>query len=219
MGMHPLLIAGLDLFLGAQCAACTAPGPAICPACHDALQCEALRGTTRPLLDIPVVAANDYRPILEHIIPTYKDDGALHLSRLLGRRLATAVHQLEPPADAVLVPVPSTRTAVRRRGYDHARRLAGAAARHLGLRWEPRIHRRGREASQRTLGATGRHRNVDGHMSARPGSGPVILVDDVITTGASLAEAARAARAVGMVVAGAAVLGDADRPKSPNSLQ
>lgn len=217
--MNSFWIAALDLFLGAQCAACGAPGPSVCPACRDALGKESPHEVTRSLVDFPVVASNDYRPILEHVIPTYKDDGALHLNRMLGQRLAVAVQHLHPLAGMLLVPVPSTGVAVRRRGYDHARRLAAAAARAIGLPWASLIQRRGRDASQRTLNAAGRRRNVEQQMRARPRAATIILVDDVITTGASLMEAARAARAVGMPVHGAAVLGDADRPKLHNVLQ
>lgn len=209
--MHPILIAGLDLFLGARCAACDAPGPSICPECWRILSREQPRIVHRPCLDFTVAAANDYRPILQHVIPTFKDDGALHLGRMLGSRLARVISGLRLPAETLVVPVPTTPAAVRRRGFDHGRRLAAVAAAKSGHRWSSLVKRENPGRSQRALNAASRQFNLAGQMRARRSAQPILLTDDVITTGASLAEAARAVRAIGGEVVGAAVLGDADR--------
>ena len=134
---------------------------------------------------LPLVAANPYRPLLATAIPRYKDDGALHLERVLADRLSEALRALGPPPDAVLVPVPSRPSAVRARGFDHGMRLAG-------------------------LGARSRARNMLGAMRAGRVPGVAVLVDDVVTTGSSLTEACRALRAAGVPVLGAATIADAD---------
>lgn len=61
------------------------------------------------------------------------------------------------------------------------------------------------------LGAAARGSNVAGTMVSRPSQSPVVLVDDVVTTGATLREAIRALRAAGVDVAGVATVADADR--------
>lgn len=209
--MREFLVPAAHLFLGAECAVCRAPGWGACSQCAEALARSVPRLVQRPRLTVPVVAANDYRPQLESLVPVFKDDGGLHLAGLLSRRLALAVGCLQPPPSCCLVPVPSLPAAVRRRGLDHAAVLARRASRLLGLRWCPLVRRFDAGLDQRRLGAAGRQLNVSASMRAKGAGFPVILVDDVCTTGASLVEGIRALSAAGVVVLGAAVVGDADR--------
>ncbi len=110
----------------------------------------------------------------------------------------------------VLVPVPSTTRAARERGGDHMRRLASSVARRQRLRCDAllRVGRPIQDAAG--LGAAARTANVAGAYVCRGGAparaGPVILVDDVITTGASLREATRCLTAAGYRVQAFAVI-------------
>ncbi len=120
---------------------------------------------------------------------------------------------LVPTGGVLLVPVPSSRAAVRERGQDHARRLAAAAARALrsdgrAARALPLLAPARRTADQSGLSSAERAANLAGalRVRGRPPPGPVVLVDDVVTTGATLVEAARALRAAGVPVTGAAVV-------------
>lgn len=108
-------------------------------------------------------------------------------------------------APVLLVPVPSGRGAVRARGHDPARRIALAAAGELRRAGTSArvlaVLRQGREmADQSGLNSRQRLDNLAGALAVAPGGarllagGPVVLVDDLMTTGASLAEAARAVR-------------------------
>ncbi|KAF3465747.1 ComF family protein [Streptomyces sp. Tu 3180] len=110
------------------------------------------------------------------------------------------------PGAVLLVPVPSARRAVRARGHDPARRIAFAAAgalRRGGVpaRVLPALRQRRHVADQAGLDSRRRLANLAGALVVVPGcdrlllDGPVVLVDDLMTTGASLAEAARAVRA------------------------
>ncbi|MFJ4337207.1 ComF family protein [Streptomyces sp. NPDC088915] len=123
----------------------------------------------------------------------------------------------------LLVPVPSSRRSVRARGHDPTRRIALAAAARLrragrDARVVPVLRQRRYVADQAGLGARGRLANLSGALEVVPGgarllatgpaagrtagrgagpaAGTVVLVDDLMTTGASLAEAARALGAV-----------------------
>jgi predicted amidophosphoribosyltransferase len=117
----------------------------------------------------------------------------------------------------LLVPVPSARRAVGARGHDAARRIALAAAGVLRrggcpVRVPEVLRQRRRVTDQSGLGARQRWENVAGALGVVPGggrvlaAGPVVLVDDLMTTGASLAEAARAVMEAGGRIAGAAVV-------------
>ncbi|MFC7310484.1 ComF family protein [Streptomyces monticola] len=110
------------------------------------------------------------------------------------------------PGPVLLVPVPSARRAVAARGHDPARRIALAASRELrrtgvGARVFPVLRQRRRIADQSGLNSRQRLENVTGALDVAAGAGRllaehrVVLVDDLMTTGASLAEAARALRA------------------------
>ncbi|MDH6629244.1 putative amidophosphoribosyltransferase [Streptomyces sp. LBL] len=105
----------------------------------------------------------------------------------------------------VLVPVPSARRAVRARGHDPARRIALVAARELRRTGTPArvaavLRQRRAVADQAGLNSRERLANLAGALAVVGGGGrllaggPVVLVDDLMTTGASLAEAARAVR-------------------------
>jgi predicted amidophosphoribosyltransferase len=103
----------------------------------------------------------------------------------------------------VLVPIPTSRSAFRRRGY----RVVELVARRAGLRTE-RLLTVGRVAAdQRGLDREARRRNVADSLCARPAAGlRIVVIDDVVTTGATLEEAARALRASGAEVIGAATI-------------
>lgn len=112
------------------------------------------------------------------------------------------------------MPVPSARRQVRARGHDPARRIALAAAgrlRRAGVpaRVAPVLRLRRAVADQAGLGAAQRRENLAGALEVRRGGAravagaEVVLVDDLVTTGATLAEAARAVRAAGLGAAGA----------------
>ncbi|WP_320780022.1 ComF family protein [Streptomyces sp. CRN 30] len=128
-----------------------------------------------------------------------------------GRRDATAVPPVAQGGAAVrepvlLVPVPSSRGAVRARGHDPARRIALAAAGELRRTGTPArvlgvLRQRRPVADQAGLDSRQRLENLAGALAVAAGGGRllaggrIVLVDDLMTTGASLAEAARALRA------------------------
>ena len=206
--MHPFLDSAADLLLGATCPGCGTPEWGVCRGCRAVLD-EAPGGTFVLADGLTVSWARAYRPVLEHVIPRYKDDGALHLERLLGGLLAEAASALGDDAPT-LVPVASLPRAVRRRGFDHARRLTARAARRTGLPWRPLLRRVNGGSDQAGLSRSARRDNVVGTMRARAFAAPVLIVDDIVTTGATLREARRALEISGVRVVGAAVIARVD---------
>lgn len=209
-----MLDALLDLVLPQACAGCGGP-VAWCRACADVLAEAAARPLGRVRPDpVPVrypqaaAAAAVYEGAVRGALLAHKERGRLGLVQPLGVALAAAVRCLDPPPGVVLVPVPSTRAAVRARGHDHALRLARTAARSVpGARVAPLLSAVRRLGDQSGLDAAGRAANLAGaYCAAATCAVVVVVVDDVVTTGASIAEAVRALTAAGAQVHGAATV-------------
>jgi predicted amidophosphoribosyltransferase len=214
-----VLDAVLDLVVPQACAGCGTTGTRWCRACAAALTALAARPLGRtapspaPAGFPPAAAAGRYAGPVRAALLAHKERGRLGLVNPLGRALCAAVLVLGPTDPFVLVPVPSDPATVRRRGHDATRRLARAAARDLrrhGLpaRASPLLAHSRPVADQAGLDSRSRSANLAGAVRVRrPVVGVhVVLVDDVVTTGASLAEAARALTAAGARVLGAATV-------------
>ena len=211
-----------DLLLGARCHGCGQPWWGICPRCRQQL------GSRCPFFTAPIpcpagfpvtVTSSTYDPILRGVISAHKERQALALTSLLAERLALSVHGLlASEAYAVrtstiaLVPIPSASSTVRRRGFDATASMARVAARRLRCRYQLRVRsaliQARRVVDQAGLGATARQENLAGAFRLRRpiSTGAAVLVDDLVTTGSSLTEAARALRAAGIIVLGAATV-------------
>ena len=208
--MYTWIDAAADLLLGSTCPGCSLPGWGVCQSCRSIVKQAPVRA--RAAVDVPVIAASPYRPVLEHVIPRYKDDGALHVERFLGELLAIALGRISAASDGdlVVVPVPSLPRNVRSRGFDHTRRLAARAASSTGLETKAVLRRGNGGADQSGLGREARRNNVTGSMRARALAKPVVIVDDIVTTGATLREACSALKRAGVEVIGAAVIAEVD---------
>ena len=187
-----------DLILPRPCVACGRPDGPLCRWCGPAGAPAAVRVTA-----LAVWAAGGYDAGLRTALLAYKERGRLDLARPLGTLLAGAVDAAVAGQDGpvCLVPVPSSARARRDRGGDHVLRLARAAggSRHLGV---VRALRLTREVSDSAgLGRRQRAANLADAFAAdppRPGPAPLaVIVDDIVTTGATLREAARALELAG----------------------
>lgn len=106
------------------------------------------------------------------------------------------------PLPHLLLTVPLHRSRLRQRGYNQALELARPLARQLGVPLQHGVlHRPRRTEAQTELDAVGRRRNVRGAFALRPGialPAHVAILDDVMTTGATLAECARVLKRAGV---------------------
>ncbi len=213
------LTALVELALPVDCAGCGAGDVRLCPGCRDLLDVEPGPPPQSParralLTGVPVATCGRFEGRVARMVHAWKDGGRHDLTSVLAEVLARAVRSLEPAAGTVLVPVPSSPGAVRRRGGDVVADLARAAAVRAGLppRGGPRLRQVRRTRDQASLGVGERASNVDQAfgpsrwMVPRPGGRGCIVVDDVLTTGASAAEAVRAVRSLGWSVAGVATV-------------
>ncbi|BBD78990.1 ComF family protein [Aerosticca soli] len=136
---------------------------------------------------------------LDRLEARFKFGGDLAAGRTLARLWAMETPPL--PLPQWIVPVPLSRRRLRGRGYNQALELARVLGRQLGVSCRPDLLRRNRDtAAQTGLDAAGRRRNVRDAFSARAvrGVGHVAVLDDVFTTGATLAACTRALRRAGV---------------------
>ncbi|WP_231851703.1 ComF family protein [Modestobacter italicus] len=217
-----------DLVLPRTCAGCALPGAVLCRRCRTLLTRPRLAQPRRhPPGFPPTVAAGAYAGPVQPAVIAFKEHGRAELAGPLGTALGLAVAAvlLGVPdgggGPVLLVPVPSAAAAVRRRGRDHVRELADVAAAELRAAGVPAhpaplVSRAGsrRVRDSAGLDAVQRRANLAGRYRARPAPGArVVLVDDVVTSGATLTEAARALRAAGHQRVLAAVV--AATPRQP----
>jgi len=199
---------------GQLCAACDADlprlGNSLCPRCALASPAGALCGRclARPPGYDATLAALEYRFPADVLVHALKFRGELSLAALLGRLLAERVAGSEP-VDCVL-PVPLSAARLRARGYNQAMEIARRAARATGAPLDARLCERSRDTpAQAELRWAEREKNVRGAFRCTvPLRASVIaVVDDVMTTGATLDELATtlkragASRVVNWVVA------------------
>jgi ComF family protein len=232
VGFEDGLAAAGDLLLGASCHGCGQPWWGICPTCRQEL------ASQKPFVTTPVpcpdgfpttITSSPYDRILRRVINAHKERQALLLTRFLAERLALSVHALLASkayglrrTRIVLVPIPSAARTVRRRGFDATRAMARLAARRLRGQYlistRSALGQARPVADQAGLGARARQQNLAGAFRIRrpiKTGAAVILVDDLVTTGSSLAEAARALREARIPVLGAATVAATVRLRSP----
>jgi predicted amidophosphoribosyltransferase len=219
----PLRDAFVDLLLGGVCAGCRRPGRPVCPACRAALGgSEPFRAWPDPVPPglAPPTATAVYDGVVRSVLVAHKERARYPLAGPLGEALALAIRSGLVAAGARaawLCPVPSTPARVRARGHDPLGRITAAGARRLrrggyDVRVAGALRITRRLADQSELTARQRAENlagafaVRGSWPARLTGQPVVLVDDVLTTGATLAEACRALSVAGVPVLGCAVI-------------
>ncbi|MCR6690493.1 phosphoribosyltransferase family protein [Cellulomonas sp.] len=231
-----LRAAGLELLtlvLPVECAGCGRPDVAWCVPCRAWLEgepwrCEERAGRLVSLVQdapvMPVLTLADNVGAVRASVVAWKERGRRDLTpglaagaQVLGRHVADA---LPPgPGEVLVVPAPSTSAARRRRGFAHVEALAagvvtGLARAGVPARVAPVLRRAAGE--QVGLGVRDRGRLV-GRVHVARGTGPLVgrtavLVDDLLTTGATLAAAARALVDAGAVPAAAVTLATTPGP-------
>jgi predicted amidophosphoribosyltransferase len=225
-----LLAALVDLALPADCAGCGARGGSLCADCVDAFAAvtpQRVRPDPEPSGLPRTFALAAYDGALRSALLAYKEKGRHGLVTVLGDALARVVLRgLGDRPGVLLAPVPATAAAARRRYGDHVARLAGRAAQTLRrrglqaavvspLRARPRADSAELSATERLSAAgaafTVRRGRLPALHAATAARVPLVLVDDIVTTGATLAGAASVLRAEGLPVPLAAVLAATQR--------
>jgi ComF family protein len=201
-----IALAVRDVLLAPRCAGCGDGGGWFCVACRDGCDPVALEAP------LPIRSAGTYAGPLREAVHHLKYGGEPGLATDLGGLVALEMARdlaIGIRVDAI-VPVPLHRSRAHERGYDQAALLASVIAARTGVPMRAVVRRIRASRPQVELDRIARAKNVRGAFVAEAASLRglrVALVDDVATTGATLADAAAAARAAGARAVRAYVIG------------
>jgi predicted amidophosphoribosyltransferase len=223
-----------DLALRRQCAGCGHAGTSWCGDCADTLGGRPTRRLLQAPADggppssvLPVWSTAEYSDQVRAGVVAWKDRGRADLTPVLAQALRRAVLAATQDLTAtrgqtrgrplLLVPAPSSRRTRRARGHDPVRDLAARCAtglrrRDVDVRVVPALAQARRVEDQAGLGAAARQQNLSGALRVVRGWAAYVrgrdclLVDDVVTTGATLLDCLRALDAAGARVLAAATV-------------
>jgi len=195
----------LDLALPPTCAGCRREGSPLCRECRSWLLVRVAMPPGAPIglpaeIPEPLVQLEWCAPFtgtVRRAVHDLKYAGERRLAGPLGQVVAARWRKASAGGD-VLVPVPASPDRIRERGYDQAVLLAVVAGRDLRLPVVTALERVHATAAQHALGRAGRSQNVGHAFRVRDGAATrisgrwIVLVDDVVTTGSTLAACARA---------------------------
>ncbi len=223
-----------DLVLGRACLLCAAPGRSLCRSCLTSVRRRpgvqsAYLGEFDPRGPTALHFSLAYRGAGARLILGYKEHGLTSLAPALGVLLADAVIAAVRTLDAaepgvLLVPIPTARRP--RRGFDALGRIVARTEVDLARRGMPSVTVRtlqqtGAHRPLKSLDRRGRRLAVRNSLHARPSAlrgmpaWPVVVVDDVVTTGATVGEAIRVLRASGTHVGAVAAVAHQTRGAQP----
>ena len=188
----------LDIVFPPRCGSCGRVDYRFCPECQSLLAAVPLSLKPRRSEDLDATCATGLQTgILADALKAFKYSDAVELRAVLAERLVACLGYLRWDID-VVAPVPLHADRERERGYNQSSLLGERLAQAMSLAYEPAWLKRIRHTEQQAqLDASQRPQNVAGAFQASDevANKSVLLVDDVVTTGATLAECALALRA------------------------
>ncbi len=209
----------LDLIFPRFCCGCHKEGSWLCDNCHAkitlvkspaCLRCHRLNPAgicqnCRRYLPLSGVAVAGYYadPILREAIHAYKYEGVKELAPILGDLLLSQINNISWVKNALLLPVPLHRTRQNSRGFNQAELLANYLSRHLMLPVENKALIRTKATKpQVELAPEKRLDNINGAFQVKNNrlinGKNIVLIDDVITTGATIGECAKVLKSNGV---------------------
>lgn len=190
----------VDLLVTTACLFCAKVGKRIC------IDCESRVGSKPRMVfrgGLVGFSATSYDQDAKTLIRSFKELGEVELAKYMAARLVPLLQCFEP-GEYVLAPIPSNRTEFLARGFNPAEAICRqlVAAANTTLRFQNLFVKIRTTSDQSKLDPGQRRANLANSIASLPGSYQVIVVDDIVTTGATILEAARALEASGNSFAG-----------------
>jgi ComF family protein len=189
-----------QLVLKSACSSCNRPAAAVfCECCHEQICAGRRSQVLEPPSDqhpLPLFAWATYDNALRRAISALKYDRQSAIGSWLGIQMAESwiqhgLHQQYP--NILVVPIPMHPSKQKQRGYNQAELISRSFARQVGYRHQPQALHRNRETqAQFSVSVTDRDRNLQSAFTVSPhcsSQRPILLVDDIYTTGATLRSA------------------------------
>jgi predicted amidophosphoribosyltransferase len=194
-----------EIIFPSRCLGCGQLGLEICSLCRKNWHPHIYRQWSQHLPTFPIYSAVTYSPIAGKVLLAAKENNLVIADQLiykaLGHSLTFALREI---GGDFLIPIPSRRTVARSRGRQFIAALTYQLSAETGLPAYENLEHIRRVRDQSSLDAKSRFHNLDGSMkSLNFLSGKAIVIDDLVTTGATLQEAVRALRDRGIEVAAA----------------
>jgi len=191
-GLRPVV----DLVYPPRCPSCgaaTATQGSLCVDCWGELEFPTAQAKANDARHSGIVAATIYNDMSRELLLKFKHGGKIALAPLLGKMMASRIH-LQDGEQALIIPVPLHRTRIWRRGFNQAAMLAREIAKAgKGTLIVDALIRRKRTPSLGNMNAEKRRQALAGAIAVRAGAKEtikgrsIILVDDVLTSGATSA--------------------------------
>jgi len=197
------------------CAGCTQPGEAICPQCLSSLQAAHLKchrcdrknpygiycaECTNKYTPERVLALYHFSGTIKELIHSFKYEDEKELANVFGEKMAQFIKDSKF-INLTLVPIPISRKRQSFRGYNQSELLARKIAKKTGLEYKELLQRNPRQTSQVQAGSRKeRKANVEGAFVLKEEQKiprKILLIDDVVTTGATVEEAAKTLKKTG----------------------
>ena len=194
-----------ELLFPIRCIGCSALGLDICSSCRRNWIPHIYRTWSTAKPHFPIYSSVPYSPLAGKIILAAKENGIRRADKLIQSALLHSIlYCTEEHRCDFLIPIPSRKRVARARGRQFIYELAARISLEINIPSLEILEHQREVRDQSTLDAFERSLNLQGALRAsRYISGRAILIDDLVTTGATLAEAARALRAVGIEVTAA----------------
>jgi predicted amidophosphoribosyltransferase len=194
-----------EIIFPSRCLGCGQLGLEICSLCRKKWHPHIYRQWSQHLPNFPIYSAVTYSPIAGKVLLAAKENNLIIADQLiykaLGHSLTFALREI---GGDFLIPIPSRRSVARSRGRQFIAALTYQLSADTGLPAYENLEHTRRVRDQSSLDAKSRFHNLDGSMkSLNFLSGKAIVIDDLVTTGATLQEAVRALRDRGIEVAAA----------------
>ena len=208
----------LDLVLPLECGGCGAPSTRWCPVCaHELAVKPDQPHLITPRVDpgVPVLSIGRYAGARRAAIVAVKEHGRADLIAPLATAMRSGIDRLLTwgviDAPLTVVPAPTRRSSARRRGGDPVSRIARQATVGLdAVGVVQALRLRGFVRDSVGLSGADRQRNIAGRVKLiKPLQGPVLVVDDIVTTGATASESVRVLHVAGAQVAAVLAIANA----------